>query len=266
MTVDSCTAIYYATNCPTIPSRQSPSSQRTPPRSLPRATSSAVATDTSWRATSRSQRPSRTRSSRTRALQVEHPTFIKTFTRFIEVVAPKLHEEWVASQLDDSSMRALVTSGYTFQNFNCALYATDVAFQQGIAPSGSKAEYLSTRERGNTADITVFRNNEAFHQSARRKADGDHRLADNGPLATDYPEEWTVLADKGYQGLGDHDRCIHSKKGNQLTPEDRRENELISSDRVIVENLLGRCAVYGAFVRSNSAGVNRFMTISSKYT
>ncbi|KAG2990728.1 hypothetical protein PC128_g23883 [Phytophthora cactorum] len=125
-----------------MPSRQSPSSQRTPPRSLPRATSSAVATDTSWRATSRSQRPSRTRSSRTRALQVEHPTFIKTFTRFIEVVAPKLHEEWVASQLDDSSMRALVTSGYTFQNFNCALYATDVAFQQGIAPSGSKAEVM----------------------------------------------------------------------------------------------------------------------------
>ncbi|KAG6953055.1 hypothetical protein JG688_00013006 [Phytophthora aleatoria] len=86
----------------------------------------------------------------------------------------------------------------------------------------------------------MFRNNEAFHQSARRKADGDHRLADNGPLATDYPEEWAVLADNGYQGLGDHVRCIHPKKGNQLTPEDRRQNELISSDRVIVENCFGR--------------------------
>ncbi|KAG6956648.1 hypothetical protein JG687_00010478 [Phytophthora cactorum] len=345
-----------------MPSRQSPSSQCTPPRSLPGATPSAVATDTSRRPSSRSQQPSRSRSSRTRASQVEHlrstlamledreesrreeldrypvdvgdndtdvtstrstfaakdvffmllvvmkcgdtwdmlarifrvktPTFIKTITGFIEVVAPKLQEAWVASQLDDSSMRVLVTSGHTFQNFPCALYATNVTFQQSNRPSGSMAETMpfysakhksyrfkvdvsvnprglavncTRHSRGNTADITMFRNNEAFHQSARRKADGDCRLADNGPLATDYPEEWAVLADKGYQGLGDNVRGIHPKKGNQLTPEDRRQNELISSDRVIVENFLGGCAVYGAFVRRNSAGVNRFMTTSSKY-
>ncbi|KAG6952323.1 hypothetical protein JG687_00013076, partial [Phytophthora cactorum] len=269
----------------------------TPPRSLPRATSSAVATDTTRRPSSRSQQPSRTRSSRTRASQMNHlrstlamledreesrreeldrypvdvgdndtdvtstcpilddiyrdggadavlrltnisprelnvlwfslrnhvvrywnvgrgrrstfaakdvffmllvvmkcggtwgmlarifriktPTFIKTITGFIKVVAPKLHEAWVASQLDDVPMRVLQRS----------------------------------------------------HQSARRKADGDHRLADNGSLATNYPEEWAVLADKGYQGLEDHVRCIHPKNGNQLTPEDRRQNELISSDR-----------------------------------
>ncbi|KAG2951770.1 hypothetical protein PC116_g4447 [Phytophthora cactorum] len=86
----------------------------------------------------------------------------------------------------------------------------------------------------------MIRNNEAFHLSARRKVDGDHRLADNGPMVVDYPDEWAVHTDKGYQALGDHVRCIHPKKGNQLTPEDRRQNELISSDRVIVDNSFGR--------------------------
>ncbi|KAG4038818.1 hypothetical protein PC123_g25623 [Phytophthora cactorum] len=201
-----------------------------------------------------------------RIFRIETPTFIKTITGFIEVVAPKLHEAWVASQLDDSSMRALVTSGHTFQNFPCALYTTDVTFQQSNRPSGSMAEAMpfysakhklygfkvevsvnprvlavncTRHSRDNTADTTMFHNNKVFHQSARCEADGDHRLADNGSLATDYPEEWVVLADKGYQCLGDHVRCINPEKGNQLTPEDRRQNELISSDRVIVEIFFG---------------------------
>ncbi|KAF1779635.1 hypothetical protein GQ600_1969 [Phytophthora cactorum] len=234
-----------------MPSRQSPSSQRTPPVRCPVLLRVRI------------QRSSRRHG-------------------FIEVVAPKLHEEWVASQLDDSSMRALVTSGYTFQNFTCALYATDVAFQQGIAPSGSKAEampfysantscmglklkYLSTRERGNTADITVFATTKhstnllavkltvitflltmvLWRQTIRR----------NGRFwrTKDIKVSETMIA------AFTPKRAINS-------PRRSTRNELISSDRVIVENLLGRCAVYGAFVRSNSAGVNRFMTISSKYT
>ncbi|KAG3107373.1 hypothetical protein PI124_g13314 [Phytophthora idaei] len=77
-----------------------------------------------------------------RIFRIKTPTFIKTITGFIEIVAPKLHEAWVASQLDDSSMRALVTSGHTFQNFPCALYATDVTFQQSNRPSGSMAETM----------------------------------------------------------------------------------------------------------------------------
>lgn len=68
------------------------------------------------------------------------------------------------------------------------------------------------QSRGNTADITIFRNNQAFHQSARAKRDGEKRLPDNGPLGTDYHDEWTVLADKGYQGLADHVRYIPQKK------------------------------------------------------
>ncbi|KAG3090114.1 hypothetical protein PI124_g8513 [Phytophthora idaei] len=77
-----------------------------------------------------------------RIFRIKTPTFIKTITGFIEVVAPKLHEAWVASQLDDAPMRVLVTSGNTFQNFPCALYATDVTFQQSNRPSGPMVEAM----------------------------------------------------------------------------------------------------------------------------
>jgi hypothetical protein len=98
----------------------------------------------------------------------------------------------------------------------------------------------SRRARGNTADITMFRNNDTFHLSARRKCATEHRLVDNGPLCAKYPDEWAILADKGYQGLADHVRCIHLKKGSNLTPDERAANDAISSDRVIVENYFGR--------------------------
>lgn len=199
--------------------------------------------------------------------QIKTPTFIKTITVFLRVVAPKLYDTWVAERADDQKMRSLVTSGHTFQHFPCALYATDVTFQQSNRPAGSMAEALpwysakhklygykvevsvnprglavncTNHARGNTADITMFRNNQAFHMSARRKVDGDHRLVDHGPLLTEYPDEWAVLADKGYQGLADHVRCVHPKKGKTLTTNERKTNDNISSDRVIVENYFGR--------------------------
>ncbi|KAF1784634.1 Harbinger transposase-derived nuclease domain [Phytophthora cactorum] len=49
-------------------------------------------------------------------------------------------------------------------------------------------------------------------------------------------------------------------KGQSTHPEDRRQNELISSDRVIVENCFGRMCGLWRICARNSAGVNRFMT------
>ncbi|ETI57145.1 hypothetical protein F442_00488 [Phytophthora nicotianae P10297] len=65
-----------------------------------------------------------------RIFKVKTPTFIKTIKGFIEVVTPKRYEEWVTSQLDVTTMRALVTSGHTLNNFPCALYATDVTLRE----------------------------------------------------------------------------------------------------------------------------------------
>ncbi|KAG2904668.1 hypothetical protein PC119_g20676 [Phytophthora cactorum] len=59
----------------------------------------------------------------------------------------------------------------------------------------------SDHARGNTPDITMFRNNVEFHDSTRLKTESDRNLPDNGPLVTRFPDEWGLLADKGYQAL-----------------------------------------------------------------
>ncbi|ETL84321.1 hypothetical protein L917_15824, partial [Phytophthora nicotianae] len=134
---------------------------------------------------------------------VKTPTFIKTVTNFIRDIAPKLYDDWVAQKAQEETMRMLVTSGNTFQHYPFALYATDVTLQQANRSAGNMAEDLpfysakhklygykvevsvsprgfaincTEHERGNTADITMFRRNEAFHHSTRQKKYEDRTL------------------------------------------------------------------------------------------
>ncbi|KAE8875937.1 hypothetical protein PF003_g39914 [Phytophthora fragariae] len=198
---------------------------------------------------------------------VKTPMFIKTITAFLHVLAPRMYDDWVRAKADETTMRNLVTSGRTFPNFPCALYATDVTFQHSNRPAGSMAEVMpfysgkhklyglkvevsvnprgvaincSDHARGNTPDITMFRNNTEFHDAIRLKSESDLNLADGGPLKETFADEWALLADKGYQGLGDQKRCIHPKKGRNLSRADQQFNDEVSSDRVIVENFFGR--------------------------
>lgn len=194
---------------------------------------------------------------------IKTPTFIKTVTGFLRAVVPKLFDDWVSEKADEEKMRMLATSGRTFVHFPCALYATDVTFQQANRPAGNMAEVLpfysakhklygykvevsvsprgfaincTNHARGSTSDITMFRQNEAFHRAMRVKGEADRSLQGGGPMASRYPDEWAMLADKGYQGLAEHIRCIHPKKGNNLPDSDKQNNRNISSDRIIVEN------------------------------
>ncbi|GMF15240.1 unnamed protein product [Phytophthora lilii] len=208
----------------------------------------------------------------THIFRMKTPTFIKTITYFCRVLAPNVYDDWVREKAEETKMRRLVTSGNTFRHFPCALYATDVTFQQANRPAGNMAEVIpyysakhklyglkvevsvnpkglaincSQHQRGNTPDISIFRNNAEFHSSMRVKTEADHQLPDDGPLRTEFPDEWAVLADKGYQGLEFHLRCIHPTKGSNLPLADQRQNEDISSDRVLVENVFGRlCSLW----------------------
>eukprot|EP00644_Phytophthora_capsici_P016038 jgi/Phyca11/115373/e_gw1.28.60.1 len=164
-------------------------------------------------------------------------------------------------------MRTASTTGNVFDNFPCALYAVDVTFQQSYRPSGSIAENgswysgkhhlyglkvevsvdkrgfainCSEHAKGSIHDITMFKNNKTFHLSKIKKLPGDESLNDNGPLRDSFPNEWAILADKGYQGIAAHLRCIHPKKGRSLSRADQATNDLIAHDRVIVENFFGR--------------------------
>ncbi|RLN87836.1 hypothetical protein BBJ28_00025704, partial [Nothophytophthora sp. Chile5] len=194
-------------------------------------------------------------------------SFTDVVTKFIEILAPKLFVDQVQQRADSTKMRVAVTSGNTFNHFPCALYAVDVTFQQSWRPRGSIQEngkYYSGKHhlyglkvevsvdtrgfaidcsehaKGATHDITMFKNNKAFHQSKMKKLPGDDNLLDQGPLKDKFPDEWAILADKGFQGMASYLRCIHPKKGRSLSRTEQANNDKISSDRVLVENYFGR--------------------------
>ena len=63
---------------------------------------------------------------------------------------------------------------------------------------------------------------------------------DNGELQNTFPDQWALLADKGYAG-GDRDiRAIIPKNGNRLSATDNSRNRNIFACRIIVENFFGR--------------------------
>lgn len=55
-----------------------------------------------------------------------------------------------------------------------------------------------------------------------------------------HPNQWAILADKGYQGAADFLRCILPTKGSNLSRRDQSNNDKISHDRVIVDNYFRR--------------------------
>ena len=68
-------------------------------------------------------------------------------------------------------------------------------------------------------------------------------IADDGPMVEQYPNQWAILVDKGYQGAGEFCRIIHPKRkpqGSFLSPGDVSRNKFISSDRILAENYFGR--------------------------
>ncbi|KAH9118435.1 hypothetical protein AeMF1_008414 [Aphanomyces euteiches] len=77
----------------------------------------------------------------------------------------------------------------------------------------------------------------------RAKRPNDYNLLDEGPLRTEYPDEWALLADKGYQGAQNTCRSIiptRATQSNRMSLQIEQTNERISSDRIIVENWFGR--------------------------
>lgn len=63
-----------------------------------------------------------------------------------------------------------------------------------------------------------------------------------GGTEIDDEEEWEMLVDNGYQGITDYIRAVHLKKAptGVLSPTDKRRNDKISKDQIIMENGFGR--------------------------
>lgn len=71
---------------------------------------------------------------------VKAPAFEKMITGFLRVVSPKLYEDQVMDETGRNTMTRLARTEHTFRHFPCALYATDVKFQQSNRPVGNMAE------------------------------------------------------------------------------------------------------------------------------
>ncbi|GMF58076.1 unnamed protein product [Phytophthora fragariaefolia] len=152
----------------------------------------------------------------------------KMIKKFLDILEPYLYDIFVVDVGKRWTMKQLTLSGHAFENFPSARYATDVTFQQANRPTGGyhhAKKYFSGKHflygykvevsvlptgaainctkfaPGAEADLTMFRNDSAYHRSALQKLPNEFELSDDGPLLDQYANDWAVLVDKGYQVL-----------------------------------------------------------------
>lgn len=114
-------------------------------------------------------------------------------------------------------------------------------------PSGI-ACFISQKYLGATHDFTIFKDQVEKYKAVLAKSRDERNSTnlenpDYGELSSEYPKQWALLADKGYQGAQEKCCAIIPKrkpKGGELSQGDIDRNALIASDRVIVENYFGR--------------------------
>jgi len=83
----------------------------------------------------------------------------------------------------------------------------------------------------------------------------DKRLADKISLVENIPEHVGILADSGFQGIQRIHLntlvCKRGRKNHPLTDEEKEENKIISSFRIVVEHAIG--------------GIKRFRALSDTF-
>ena len=94
---------------------------------------------------------------------------------------------------------------------------------------------------GSYSDIGIMHRNKAFHNTALRKCEGETQIFDRGLHADDFPDHWSLIADKGYQVALELIRAITPHKRSEILGfSGEAFNRKLSSDRIIVEMFFGR--------------------------
>lgn len=94
---------------------------------------------------------------------------------------------------------------------------------------------------GSVHDFTIFKDNVNNYKTyILKKSLEEIRFEDNGELVEIYKKEWGMLLDKAYISATNLIRAIIPTKKKDLSIIERRRNDKIASDRVIVENFYGR--------------------------
>ena len=192
-------------------------------------------------------------------------------------------------------MSQLATDKDFFKNHPSALCATDVSFQQANRPSGMHLEskkYFSNRQKmygyktevsvlpngialacsdhdpGSVSYLAMFRSMAHFHRRATKNNEHDSLTPDHGPLRTLYPMNWAIPTDKAYQGAPDSLRVLYPKKKpphGRLSLDDEGGNAELSSDRVIVENVLAGSVIYRLLLDQSLGGRRAVMILSFNF-
>ena len=106
---------------------------------------------------------------------------------------------------------------------------------------------------GSVSDFDIFKENIRFHKRRFKKSREEREQTDINLHAGQWRADWALLVDKEYQGALEICRAIHPKKKPQngrLTIDEEQFNRQVSSDRIIVENYLGRlCSMWGVMDR-----------------
>ena len=152
------------------------------------------------------------------------------------------------------TMERLIANKTMFKIYKVCRYASDLTFQQTFRPGGTLEESkniflvntnctgLKLRHLLCLTDWSCTQ--EGVTQAAMDwKSDIRKTITDIRPSRDQSSGYWRVILDRGYTGIEADVRCVILRKkpvGGVLTVEDRRENEAKASDRVIVENYVGR--------------------------
>ncbi|TMW61802.1 hypothetical protein Poli38472_010865 [Pythium oligandrum] len=198
------------------------------------------------------------------------PTFQRMLTRFIRLVDPILYDTYITDTAKQWTMGETYMMKQGFVKIPSARYATGVSFQQTNKPTrgahafwspfyklhGVKTEvsvlpmglaiHCGASQPAGDSNATVVRHSLAFHRSQLRKFTDDlsMEVPDDGPLREEYPDQWAILLDKGYESLATELRAICPIKraimGDNLTPEEEQFNEDIVSERQVLDKFLGR--------------------------
>ena len=124
----------------------------------------------------------------------------------------------------------------------------------------------SAHEPGSVSDSRIFQDMRHFHKEQLKTCACEFELEDNGPMEGEFPDTGGLLLDKGYQSSKEFCRAIHSTKkprSGVLSPAQVAENRHISSDRVLVQIILGGCRAFGTLRDQNGNGQRKHMILYS---
>lgn len=109
--------------------------------------------------------------------------------------------------------------------------------------SNGLALFCSKRYLGAVSDLTSMTSHSDVHKELLQKSITSSNSVDYGEHAQKYLDFWPLLCCNGYIDTMDFLRAVHPQhkpsNGSLSILKDKR-NELISSDRVLVQNVIGR--------------------------